>query len=453
MMNGNLLSALGIGARAKICCAVAVSASLSLASFLMFVLTAHAAAAFSTTTTCGFAEPDQVIIYQQQNRGGACRVLGVGTYANASAFGLPNDSITAIDVGFNVRAVLYHDPPFRGLAAHYEGGFYYDPLGNVDNQTSSIEIFPRQGGPAATWYLGDYPDDGATFWSNDSQGLANDGANWFITKGYNSNNTKLFKVPLSYDLNNSSEGTNPSTGIPIPLKNQGYDHFGDIDQSRGFVFVPVENQSNHSSKPVTAVFSTVDLRFLSSFELSDNPNNSADWVAIRSYQGERTLWISGGTLSENNKIREYDIDWDRLEVNGLLLLSFRRQLNLQDRNGATLALHNLQGGVFNPEGTLLYLSSGYCDTFGYIDVFTIEDSTNTALLQASSEDGYGPFNFESVPAPTIFGACQGDEAEGLDWLDVQDLSVPGIPDGQLHAIVVDNKLFTSDKVYLKHYSY
>jgi hypothetical protein len=424
---------------------------LSLFLSLIFLVTARPVWA----DNCGSAGPDQVIIYQQQNRGGACRVLGVGNYWEASNFGLPNDSISAIEVGFNVRAILYQDSWFGGLRAHYEGGFYYDPLGNVDNRTSSIEIIPRQGGPAATWYLGDYPHDSETFWSSDSQGLANDGANWFITKGYNRDNTKLFKIPLSEDLTTGSEWRLAplSTGIPAPLKNVGYNHFGDLDQSLGFLLVPLENTNNNRSKPLIAVFSTVDLRFLSSFELSDSPGRSAPWLAIR--PGERTLWTSASDLSANNQLREYDIDWGRLGATGQLLLTFRRQVTLKDRDGMILNLQSMQGGVFNPEGTLLYTSTGYCTSFGYIDVFAIEDATNTARLQASSEQGYGPFNFETVPAPEfpIFGGCQGDEAEGLDWLDVQGLNIPGIPDGQLHVIVVDNKLFTSDKVYLKHYSY
>ena len=113
----------------------------------------------------------------------------------------------------------------------------------------------------------------------------------------------------------------------------------------------------------------------------------------------------------------------------------------------------MQGGVFNHDGTLLYLSSGYCDTFGYIDVFFIEG--NTGILQASSENRYGPFNFETHPAPqfcTPFGCfCQGEEAEGIDFLDVRGLGIPGIPDGQLHAILISNDLFEDDDVYLKHY--
>jgi hypothetical protein len=68
---------------------------------------------------CGFPGPDQVIIYQHTNRGDACQVLGLGGYPTSSSFGLPNNSISAIDVGSNVRAVLYQDAHFSGRQAHY----------------------------------------------------------------------------------------------------------------------------------------------------------------------------------------------------------------------------------------------------------------------------------------------------------------------------------------------
>ena len=409
---------------------------------------------------CGLPGPNQVIIYQDINRGGACAVLELGDYPNASTFGLPNDSISSIDVGTDVRAVLYEHANFRGRQAHFEGSFYWSPIGNVNDRTSSIEVFPRQGGPAATDYLGNFPRDRESFWAEGAQGLANDGANWFITI-----TGRLFKVPLSFRLDSSGlitailtqlpcQPINPnlpcSTTIPTSLRNVGYNHFGDLDQDSGFLFVPLE-QDNRRSKPRIAVFSTVDLRFLSSFEVSDNPNREAPWLAIR--REERTLWLSTSELGEGNQLREYDIDWHRLggTADAQLVLTFRRQVTLQDRDGATMNLTSIQGGVFNPEGTLLYLSSGPCDAPGYVYVFAIEDATNTARLQARSENRYGPFNFETHP-DTTFGRCSGDEGEGLDWLDVRGLNVPGVPDGQLHLIMLDNDAGT-DNVFLKHYSY
>ncbi len=90
-------------------------------------------------------------------------------------------------------------------------------------------------------------------------------------------------------------------------------------------------------------------------------------------------------------------------------------------------------------------------------VFAIEDHTNKAILQARSENSYGLFNFETHPEISCFDfykcVSSRDETEGLDWLDVRGLNIPGIPDGQLHLVMIDNDLYDSDNLYLKHYSF
>jgi hypothetical protein len=400
-------------------------------------------------------------------------VLPVDDYPNPSKFDLPNDSISAIDVGTNVRAILYEHVNFGGRQAYYEGGFYYDSIGNVNDKTSSIKIFLKQGGPAATHYRGDFPSASESFWAENAQGLANDGANWFVAK-----RTRIFRVPLSYSLANHSSSGLDTTAMP-PILQHVYNHFGDPDQNSGYLFVPLEctNDDNEctdkSVTPSIGVFSTIDLRFLSSTKLSDIENappemKSAPWVAIRSDGYRGTLWTSSSNLTESNQLREYDIDWDRLGASGQLLLTFRRQVTLQDQHGKPMDLtlmKSMQGGVFNPDGTLLYTSSGPCDSHGYVHVFAVGDTTDkraplTARLQARSENGYGPFDFETHPEETCFTFppfyqrcfCSRDEGEGLDWLDVRGLNAPWIPDSQLHVIMNDNDADT-DNVYLKHYSY
>jgi hypothetical protein len=89
-----------------------------------------------------------------------------------------NERISSINIGSGVRVVLYEHANFGGRQAHYDGGWgHYDSLGNVNDRTSSIEVYGMQGGPAAAWYLGDYPKNRENFWSHEAQGLANDGIN------------------------------------------------------------------------------------------------------------------------------------------------------------------------------------------------------------------------------------------------------------------------------------
>jgi hypothetical protein len=390
---------------------------------------------------CSLPGPNQVIVYHNNDRSGSCQVLEFGDYPTAASFKLQNDSISAIDVGANTRAVLYREPHFRGRQAHFEGGFYYDPIGRINNNTSSIEVFPMQGGPAVTHFLRDHPKNSESFWAEDAQGLANDGNNWFAVQ-----ERSIFKVPLSYNLSNSSSKGLLKTGIPRPLANVGYNHLGDPDYRSGFLFATIEDTTEPRLNPRIGVWSGEDLRFLSSFEISDifdthdgKRDASLPWLAI--HPRERTLWVSH---SKADHVTKYDIDWERLTgtANAQLVLTNPRRIRLLDRDGTTITLNSMQGGVFNPSGTLLYTSNNSSD--GYVHVFYIDDRTNTATLQARSEDGYFPFNFE-------INTSVGEEAEGLDWLDVQGLNIPGISDGQLHLVMIDNDVFDDDEVYVKHF--
>jgi hypothetical protein len=120
---------------------------------------------------CGLPGPDQVIIYSGLNRGGSCMPLSIGIYCNAGDFGLPDESIYSIDVGADVRAVLYqkknqptgcpkvlYDDDFNSdREAFFEGGFNYPNLGGFNDpnrergsraggETSSIEVFKKKVG-------------------------------------------------------------------------------------------------------------------------------------------------------------------------------------------------------------------------------------------------------------------------------------------------------------------
>jgi hypothetical protein len=66
--------------------------------------------------------PDQAIIYEQARFRGQCRVLGAGMYPSARDFGLPNDSISSVKVGRQVRLDLYRHARFcrEGNCNHFK---------------------------------------------------------------------------------------------------------------------------------------------------------------------------------------------------------------------------------------------------------------------------------------------------------------------------------------------
>lgn len=400
---------------------------------------------------CALQNGNQAAFFEHDQRGGRCRLLGNGNYSMPSQFSpVPNDAISSLNVGYNVRVVLYQNSNFGGLQAHYEGGYIYNSLFDFNDSASSIKVYPMSGGPAATYFLGDYPKERENFFSQNVQGLAHDSGYWFIT-----NTENIFKVPLSYDLNSSSHHPSfPPVKMPLPLGLMGYDHFGDPDVRDGFLFVPIEGPGK---APRVAVFRTSDLAYLSSVIIPGPPNKpapkNAGWAAIG--PTTRTLWVSPSDLGPgpNAGIREYTIDWNTLNASGVLSLSFNRELMLRDRDGATMDIRSMQGGVFNPTGTLFYQINGYCDSVGG-DGARIRVFDQSGILQARSENGYGPFDFESHGSPDAL-TCLGQEPEGLDYFDVVGRGVPGIPQGQVHTFLLDNEWFLfgeDDDVYMKHYS-
>lgn len=122
-------------------------------------------------------DANQVALYVDPNYAGQCITKGVGEYSNPGAIGLPNDSISSIKVGSNVRAILCKDDNYGGGCETLEGD---DPdLGNNsigNDQVSSLKVEgrgcspaadqvslyadPTYGGNCVTLGVGDYPTPG-----------------------------------------------------------------------------------------------------------------------------------------------------------------------------------------------------------------------------------------------------------------------------------------------------
>ena len=59
--------------------------------------------------------PEQVAIYQHASFGGNCRVLNVGMYPHSDSFSpVPNDAVSSIELGTNVRVSLYQHGGYGG---------------------------------------------------------------------------------------------------------------------------------------------------------------------------------------------------------------------------------------------------------------------------------------------------------------------------------------------------
>ena len=93
-------------------------------------------------------DSDEISLFIDSGYRKQCVVKGTGQYPNPAAIGLPNDSISSIKVGNNVRAILCQHDNFGGICETFESD---DPdlsdnrVGN--DQVSSLKVEARGGPP------------------------------------------------------------------------------------------------------------------------------------------------------------------------------------------------------------------------------------------------------------------------------------------------------------------
>jgi hypothetical protein len=300
-------------------------------------------------------------------------------------------------------------------------------------------------------YLGNNPD-GTDWpdWSENAQGIANDGKLWFFT----SKSGGLFMYATNWEpIDGDDIGKFRNVGFPLQLKSIGIDHFGDPDYYAGYVFVPFEG--NH--RAVIAAFRASNLGFVDWVDVSAF-QPKAGWVAIDPV--ERILYTSDDHINADAPLLlRYEVDVSKLE-NGIPgdFLTPTTPIAVREADGSPVSgeFNYMQGGVFTPWGDL-YLAVGRADVApddvrGGIHLFRRTSDGSAFRLIASSVNvsghvGDGVFAYEYHPNTVI--TVGGEEPEGLDWWNRDN--VPDSPySGQLHAILLDNQL-GDDQIWLKHY--
>ena len=286
-------------------------------------------------------------------------------------------------------------------------------------------------------YLGTYPKHRNNGWSNALQGVANDKDNWFFTQ-----TGVLWKFPISHDLKDKI-GKTVKAGlgigrVRIPASLSAYDHFGDLDQHSGLLYVPLEGGGN----PRIAVFRSSDLAFLDSQVLlrpGGKPMTQSGWCAINPTDG--LLYTSNTGIDRNdNPIFKFKVGFDA----GKLRLTYAGSLYLKDEDGSGMGLKPyMQGGDFSTDGRYLFLVNGKAHKFDKDDggVWVFDALTGRKITKSKQKGG---FRFEFHPGGTKF-----EEPEGITYWNLDGRSAPSIK-GQLHVILLDNDL-NGDEFYLKHY--
>jgi len=318
----------------------------------------------------------------------------------------------------------------------------------------SAEVVPTlaplpTGCPTHT-YLGedptgsDWPD-----WSEQAQGVANDGHYWFFT----GTTGGLFKYEANWRAVESGDdiGRIAHVGMPPELDALTFNHFGDPDYYDGYVFVPFEHNSANSEEQKSAigVFRASDLAFV-------------DWVDMRPYQPkagwvaidptEEILYTSTDHIVAGTPLLRYKLDVSKIE-NGIAhdFLTQASSMAIRDANGGEVSgqFIYVQGGVFTPWGDL-YLAVGHAkksaaESRGGLHLFRrTEDGSAFQLIESSvnesGHEGEPVFAYEYHPGDWV----AGEEPEGIDWWNRGN-------GGQLHAILLDNDAF-DDTIWFKHYS-
>lgn len=291
--------------------------------------------------------------------------------------------------------------------------------------------------PSRIDYLGNFPKHRQSGWSEKLQGVANNDSNWFFTQV-----NRLWKFPVSHDLNTKVTGPNHSKGIfrtGIPSALNGYDHFGDLDHYRGFLFIPVERPGK---TPRIAVFKASSLEYVDSYPLERQ--RQAGWVAIEPDSG--LLYTSNNHIDQdNNPIFIYKFDLQRLQQ-GDFKLSYHANFYLRNEQGSKIEIKPyLQGGVFSSNGHTLYLVNGKATDFDAKDggIWAFNANNGRKIMKSGQS---GEFKFEFHPGPSKY-----EEPEGITFWNLDNGRAPRIQGGQVHVILLDNDWASDDEFYFKHY--
>ena len=96
-----------------------------------------------STPSCN-PNADQIALFLDGDYNGQCVIKGVGDYSNPSAIGLPNDQISSIKVGSNVKATLCRDDNFSSTCEVFLGNDSNLSDNSVGNdQVSSAKVEAR----------------------------------------------------------------------------------------------------------------------------------------------------------------------------------------------------------------------------------------------------------------------------------------------------------------------
>ncbi|MFQ6115958.1 MAG: hypothetical protein ACE5NG_18005, partial [bacterium] len=182
-----------------------------------------------------------------------------------------------------------------------------------------------------------------------SQGVATDGVYWYFSE-----RQALFKTNFDFDLIIVKE--NPDNPIPKFLRDQGYDHIGDIAYFEDKIYAPIEDVSY--VKPIISIYDADSLNFTGDYV--QVPQSHFPWIAV----APETGYFYSSEFSGVNKLYVYDPE---------------QNFALIDQVALNVTLSRVQGGAFL--GNLLYLA---CDNGDYVYEVEMTSGAVTPVIKVPS---------------------------------------------------------------------
>lgn len=270
-------------------------------------------------------------------------------------------------------------------------------------------------------FLSDYPKNRNNGWHSNVQGATHDDDYWYITQQY-----RLWKFPISHDLNESVDGGEPGVSY-VDLDELGlsrYDHFGDLDHYDGKLYVPLEDLSGDAT-PAVGTFDARDLSFLGAWLLPHQASDKkAPWCAVNPVNGllyTSSFWMNDQRGYLKMYRRRFDSTFNSFPFVG--------GLRLQSSCGGPITVNKVQGGVFSPNGNL----------------YLVSDTEQGGILGFDAASGR-----QILHTPIDYDPGTGEELEGITIWNLDDGRAPHIR-GHIHVLMIDEDALSDDDLYFKHF--
>ena len=290
---------------------------------------------------------------------------------------------------------------------------------------TTVRVVDKDRWPAYYQWPSNYPKSREPGWSDELQDLTHDDSNWYFSKGKTSDQYKIWKFPITHDLNATVKSPNPGAGIlavPMPAElTNGFDHFGGLDYYDGNLYVALE-AVGCASTPKIAVFRASDLKMIAHADLTGRPypGYHLPYCAIDPRSG---LLYS----STDDGVTELTIHRPMLTKVGngyQLKMQYVGRFPLLDAAGNKITLNSLQSCDITENGHL-YLVSNDLNKGGIFGFSLIENKLLTFI--------------------PVFWKGEFPAKEELEGITLWDVDRPGAPKfanenwgGQVHLLILDN---------------